>query len=282
MASNCLRAVPAVRRMYVRPPPSMCMEAHFIPISSRAAVLGVSWLMMRIFDFLFVTVQTKTPACEAIFLFFLLQNGKGGVVTCEKTSLTCINAQFFISNSVCMCNTPDIFLNLPDTKKDTINSPDPTAKLCFLSCGSFAVFYQPILFFSFSVSVCFSFSFFCLTGCHHIFSQLPTTSYSATTDLNTDLASSVPLRREQERYTQPPPAMLQGENFACLISLPAAGVHLVISSRFFLYTFCLSADQQHDWKTLLLALRTCGVHLDYRCFWFLILNVIMFWGEEVV
>lgn len=33
-----------------------------------------------------------------------------------------------------------------------------------------------------------------LTGCHHIFSQLPTTSYSATTDLNTDLALSVPLR----------------------------------------------------------------------------------------
>lgn len=76
--------------------------------------------------------------------------------------------------------------------------------------------------------------------------------------------------------------MLQGENFACLISLPAAGVHLVISSRFFLYTFCLSADQQHDWKTLLLALRTFGVHLDDRCFGFLILNVIMFWGKEVV
>lgn len=156
-------------------------------------------------------------------------------MTCEKTSLTCINAQFFVANSVCACNTPDIFRNLPDAKTDTINSLDPTAKLCFLSCGSFAVFYQPSLFFSFSVSVCFSFSFFCLTGCHHIFSQLPTTSYSATTDLNTDLASSVPLRRERERYTQPPPAMLQGENFACLISLPAAGVHLVISSSFFIH-----------------------------------------------
>lgn len=88
--------------------------------------------------------------------------------------------------------------------------------------------------FSFSPSLSLS-AFFppsCLTGCHHIFSQLPTTSYSATTDLNTDLASSVPLRRERERYPQPPPAMLQGENFACLISLPAARVHLVISSRF--------------------------------------------------
>lgn len=110
--------------------------------------------------------------------------------------------------------------------------------------------------FSFSPSLSLSaflflFFFFCLTGCHHIFSQLPTTSYSATTDLNTDLASSVPLRRERERYTQPPPAMLQGENFARLISLPAAGVHLVISSRFF-YTFCLSADQRQDWKTLFL------------------------------
>lgn len=49
------------------------------------------------------------------------------------------------------------------------------------------------------------------TGCHHIFSQLPTTSYSATTDLNTDLALSVPLRQEREiPYPQLPPTMLQG------------------------------------------------------------------------
>lgn len=50
-----------------------------------------------------------------------------------------------------------------------------------------------------------------LTGCHHIFSQLPTTSYSATTDLNTDLALSVPLRREQEiPYPRLPRTKLQG------------------------------------------------------------------------
>lgn len=134
---------------------------------------------------------------------------------------------------------------------------------------------------SLSLSAFLSLFFFCLTGCHHLFSQSPTTSYSATTDLNTDLASSVPLRRERERYTQPPPAMLQGENFACLISLPAAGVHLVISSRFFLYTFCLSADQQHDWKTLLLAQRMCRVRLDYLCFRLLILNVVMVEGGRL-
>lgn len=45
-----------------------------------------------------------------------------------------------------------------------------------------------------------------LTGCHHIFSQLQTTSYSATTNLNTDLALSVPLRREREiPFPQLPP-----------------------------------------------------------------------------
>lgn len=131
-----------------------------------------------------------------------------------------------------MCCALYIFLNLPEAAVCTINSLGLTAKLCFLLCGSFGVFYQPILFFFFSVSVCFSFPPSCLTGCHHIFSQLPTTSYSATTDLNTDLASSVPLRRERERYPQPPPAMLQGGNFACLISLPATRVHLVISPRF--------------------------------------------------
>lgn len=97
----------------------------------------------------------------------------------------------------CMCYTvpSDIFLNLPEAKKwyNKQASLDTKAKLCFLSSGSFFVFYQPILALLSSPPPL-------LTGCHHIFSQLPTTSYSATTDLNTDLASSVPLRRERERY----------------------------------------------------------------------------------
>lgn len=98
--------------------------------------------------------------------------------------------------SECMCYTSDMFLNLPQaTKWYNKQAPlDTTAKLCFLSPGSFFVFFQPIL------PLLSFFFLLCLTGCHHIFSQLPTTSYSATTDLNTDLASSVPLRRERERY----------------------------------------------------------------------------------
>lgn len=67
VASNSLRAVPAVRRMYIRPPPSMCMEAHFIPISSRAAVLGVSRLMMGIFDFLFCQGANKNSRARGYF-----------------------------------------------------------------------------------------------------------------------------------------------------------------------------------------------------------------------
>lgn len=44
---------------------------------------------------------------------------------------------------------------------------------------------------------------------HHVFSHLPTASYSATTDLNTDLALSVPLRQEREiPYLQLLPTML--------------------------------------------------------------------------
>lgn len=61
--------------------------------------------------------------------------------------------------------------------------------------------------------------------------------HSATTDLNTDLALSVPLRPEREIPPPPPPPPLSshyavGLNFACLISLLAARVRLVISFRF--------------------------------------------------
>lgn len=78
-----------------------------------------------------------------------------------------------------------------------------------------------------------------LTGCHHIFSQLPTTSYSATTDLNTDLASSVPLRRERERYRtlSLPPRCCRLE--FCL-SHQSSGCW---STPCYFYTFCFSADQ---------------------------------------
>ena len=152
----------------------------------------------------------------------------------QKTSFSSQNAPFLLSDSVCMGDTLHIFLNLPEAKNSLHNKQSgPKSKAvfsvvwliwCFLPANSLILLLCLCLLFFFPPSR--------LTGCHHIFSQLPTTSYSATTDLNTDLASSVPLRRERERYPQPPPAMLQGENFACLISLLAARVHLVISSRF--------------------------------------------------
>lgn len=83
-----------------------------------------------------------------------------------------------------------------------------------------------------------------LTGCHHIFSQLPTTFYSATTDLNTDLASSMPLRRERQRYRtlSLPPRCCRLE--FCL-SHQSSGCW---STPCYFYTFCLSADQSLDRK----------------------------------
>lgn len=123
----------------------------------------------------------------------------------------------------------------------TINTPlwDTTAELGFLSSASFFVFHKPILLVSVSLP-----SFSALTGCHHIFSQLPTTSYSATTDLNTDLASSVPLRRERERYRtlSLPPCCCRLE--FCL-SHQSPGCW---STPCYFYTFCLSADQSPDRK----------------------------------
>lgn len=96
----------------------------------------------------------------------------------------------------------------------------------------------------FSLSPSLSPLFSALTGCHHIFSQLPTTSYSATTDLNTDLASSVPLRRERERYRtlSLPPCCCRLE--FCL-SHQSSGCW---STPCYFYTFCLSADQSPDRK----------------------------------
>lgn len=137
-----------------------------------------------------------------------------------------------------MCNTLDIFLSSRSCSlqnKQSGPNKESKAKLCFLFLFLWFIWCflaANSLFLFLCLCLLFFFSPSCLTGCHHIFSQLPTTSYSATTDLNTDLASSVPLRRERERYPQPPPAMLQGENFACLISLLATRVHLVISPRF--------------------------------------------------
>lgn len=106
---------------------------------------------------------------------------------------------------------------------------------------------------------------FSLTGCHDIFSQLLTISYSATTDLNTDLALSVPLRQEREiPYPQLPPTMLQGW------ILPVSSVFWLLEyGLLFLpdsYTFRFSADQCPDWKTLLLAQRDGKPwHIDPNC-----------------
>ncbi len=125
-----------------------------------------------------------------------------------------------------------------------------------LSSGSF-VFYQPFFL--------PALIFFPLTGCHHIFSQLPTTSYSATTDLNTDLALSVPLRQEREiPYPQLPPTMLQGRILpvSSVFQLPEYALLFLPDS----YTFRFSADQCPDWKTLLLAQRDGEPwHIDPSC-----------------
>lgn len=98
--------------------------------------------------------------------------------------------------------------------------------------------------FSLSPSLSHHHPFSALTGCHHIFSQLPTTSYSATVDLNTDLASSVPLRQERERYRtlSLPPCCCRLE--FCL-SHQSSGCW---STPCYFYTFCLSADQSPDRK----------------------------------
>lgn len=104
-----------------------------------------------------------------------------------------------------------------------------------------------------------------LTGCHHIFSQLPTTSYSATTDLNTDLALSVPLRREREiPHPQLPPTTLQGRILpvSSVFRLPESALLFLPDSD----TFRFSADQCPDWKTLLLAQRDGEPwHIDPSC-----------------
>lgn len=162
-----------------------------------------------------------------------------------------------------MCVTLYIFLNLKNSLHNKQSGPNRRAVFsvvwliwCFLPANSLFLLLCLCLLFFFSPS--------CLTGCHHIFSQLPTTSYSATTDLNTDLASSVPLRRERERYPQPPPAMLQGENFACLISLLAARVHLVISSRFLhILLFSWSAAAALENTVLLPKQRVMYVYITY-------------------
>lgn len=72
-----------------------------------------------------------------------------------------------------------------------------------------------------------------LTGCHRIFSWLPTISCSAATDLNTDLALSVPLRWEQEiPHPLLPPTMLRGWILPVSSVFRLLRVLLVISSRF--------------------------------------------------
>lgn len=97
---------------------------------------------------------------------------------------------------------------LPEARNGKQASLDKLVKQCCMASGSLFVFYKPSSLFLFPFYFFFSPS---LTGCHHIFSQLPTTSYSATADLNTDLALSVPLRREQEiPYPRLPRTKLQG------------------------------------------------------------------------
>lgn len=158
-----------------------------------------------------------------------------GGIGLKKTSLSCYNAQFFFTFWFCLHVKCFVYIFKSSQKLRTvctINSLDPNGKAVFSVVWLIWCFPPANSLFLLLCLCLHSPPPSCLTGCHHIFSQLPTTSYSATTDLNTDLASSVPLRRERERYPQPPPAMLQGENFACLISLPATRVHLVISSRF--------------------------------------------------
>ena len=101
---------------------------------------------------------------------------------------------------------PQTFLlNLPEAKNGTVRGPLQTHQLSAAFCL--------LAYFCFFSTSCFSLLsfmlyFFSLTACHHIFSQLPTTSYSATTDLNSDLALSVPLRREREiPYLRLPPLL---------------------------------------------------------------------------
>ena len=154
---------------------------------------------------------------------------------------------------------PQTFLlNLPEAKNGTVRGPLQTHQLSAAFCL--------LAYFCFFSTSCFSLLsfmlyFFSLTACHHIFSQLPTTSYSATTDLNSDLALSVPLRREREiPYLRlppllPPPPLLRCRVwifFACLISLPAAGVRLVISFQI-PTCFALQLISAQTGKTSLLA-----------------------------
>lgn len=144
-----------------------------------------------------------------------------------------------------------MFLNLPLAKK---GKPLWTHQLSGAFCLLAHSLFSSSLF-SHSLSLFpFALFFLPLTGCHHIFSQLPTTSDSATTDLNTDLALSVPLRRAREiPYPQLPPTMLQGR------ILPVSSVFRLLEyTLLFLpdsYMFRFSADQCPDWKTLLLAQR---------------------------
>lgn len=150
----------------------------------------------------------------------------------------------FYSLSLClfMCCASDNFLkNLPEAENDTASR---LSVFWLIPC----FFFLPDL-----------------TGCHHIFSQLPTTSYSATTDLNTDLALSVPLRREREiPHPQLPPTTLQGRILpvSSVFRLPESALLFLPDSD----TFRFSADQCPDWKTLLLAQRDGEPwHIDPSC-----------------
>lgn len=173
----------------------------------------------------------KTHSCmhAAAFLVTIWENP--GTMSLQNMSLKNSSSPWYILKS-----------------SDTITRPLWTQQLSCAFCRLPHSLFSTSQF-SPSLSAPFFSLFSLLTGCHHIFSQLPTTSYSATTDLNTDLASSVPLRRERERYRtlSLPPRCCRVE--FCL-SHQSSGCW---STPCYFYTFCLSADQSPDRKTLLSA-----------------------------
>lgn len=142
-----------------------------------------------------------------------------------------------------------------------------TAKWHSPSSGSRFALYPPLL-------SNFLFIFPPLTGCLHISSQLPTTSYSATTDLNADLASSVPLRQEREiPYPRLPPTMLQGRILpvSSVFRLPEYTLLFLPDSYTFSFQLISAQTGKHcSWLKERLSLGTKRVHSNLVQRWFLL------------